>query len=100
MDAHTNFDPHAFGRGAAVDIYGATVAIASAFRAAVANAQAIADIQATQMTVEQWHATVQALMTSLVSAHKHNAALTTRVCELTDKAESQAFEIRTLRALI
>jgi hypothetical protein len=48
-----SFDPHAFGKSAAVDIAGAAFAVASAVRQ---NAIARADARATGETLAEWEA--------------------------------------------
>jgi hypothetical protein len=98
MDAHTAFDPHSFGRSAAVDIFGAGVALAGVVSAAVANAQAMADADATARTVEEWHACVQTLAAELEAAIKKNGALAAALSRALELNRMQEAEIAALTA--
>ena len=100
MDAHTNFDPHQFGRAAAVDIAAVGLAFASAARTAIADARAVAAHRATQRTVADWRATVSGLTEVLAAQVNDNARLSALVEALSAKVQMQEAELRTLRGLL
>jgi hypothetical protein len=98
MDAHVGFDPHAFAKSAAVDIFGAGLAIASAVSAAADRAQAIAGADATARTVEEWHAAVKTLAAELQSAVTKNGALAAALSRALEQIRLQEAEIAALTA--
>ncbi|MBX9830233.1 MAG: hypothetical protein K2Y27_35210 [Xanthobacteraceae bacterium] len=100
MDAHTNFDPNGFSKSAAANIFGVGLALTSAMRSAVANAQALADIDATERTVDEWHATVQALVKVLVATQRQNGELARVLTAMTAKNRELELEVQALQAAI
>lgn len=96
MDSHTNFDANAFSRNAGLNIFGIGAGLATAVQTAVANAQALADVEATAMTVQQWHATVQGLVVRFVAMLRQNAELARTVAQLTAKNRELELEVRAL----
>ena len=100
MDAHTNFDPHGFSRAAGVDIAAAGLAFASAARAAIVDARALATHQATMRTVADWRATVQGLVELLATQVNDNARLSVVIEQLRERVRIQELELQTLRGLL
>lgn len=98
MGSHTDFDPAGFGRSSALVIGGAAFAVGASIRAAIADAQALADYHATEATLQQWQGTVAALRDALLSQIAENQDLRQEMDCLAIKYRDAASKLMVLEA--